>query len=518
MAVLTSVDLPFPPALVFLGVAVVALACRIVYNIYFHPLSKFPGPWYATSTSLTSALISVAKVEPQWLLSLVNKYGTHTPIRVAPQMLLMPMHGALEDIYWDKHLNRKANFYGSGALGPPQLFSTLDGEEHRRLRAAFGGQQWTIGSLKNHSEPLIDDLVKLFTKQMTELATTKKEVQLGEWLAWFAADVMSRLAFGEAFGFVESSGDHLKLLDSWRQGLRFFGLASRWTFLNQFVLKLPFVSSLLLPKSDDKGGMGWLMHQATVKVNQRELEVERGTFEGEQDLLQHCLEARMKGGEPVPKNQKIAHVTLLIQAGVDTTGTGLGNTMRYLLTNPTALRRAQQEIAAADAAGKLSTPIKYEETLEHLPYFGACIKEALRLSPPVTNLFARVVPPEGKVVQGHYIPPGTDVTSYAMVVQRDPEMYERPLMYDPERWLVSKEKTRRMEAASFVFGTGPRICLGKEIALMEMHKVLPEIIRRFDFELLDEGKFTVTGGTGWNEGFNARLSLKSLGDMDKGAG
>ena len=44
--------------------------------------------------------------------------------------------------------------------------------------------QWTIGSLKNNSEPLIDELVELFTKQMTEMATNKKEVQLGEWLAY----------------------------------------------------------------------------------------------------------------------------------------------------------------------------------------------------------------------------------------------------------------------------------------------------------------------------------------------
>ena len=64
-------------ALVLLGAAVFsALALRIVYRLYFHPLAKYPGPWYAASTSLSVALISVFKVEPQWLHSLVKKYGS----------------------------------------------------------------------------------------------------------------------------------------------------------------------------------------------------------------------------------------------------------------------------------------------------------------------------------------------------------------------------------------------------------------------------------------------------------
>ena len=48
----------------------------LLYNRYLHPLAKFPGPWYATSTSLSVAIISVLKIEPQWLQGLVKKYGS----------------------------------------------------------------------------------------------------------------------------------------------------------------------------------------------------------------------------------------------------------------------------------------------------------------------------------------------------------------------------------------------------------------------------------------------------------
>lgn len=120
--------------------------------------------------------------------------------------------------------------------------------------------------------------------------------------------------------------------------------------------------------------------------------------------------------------------------------------------------------------------MKYEEVRVHLPYFVACIKEGLRLHPPADNLFARVTPAGGKQIDGVFVPPGMEVTSNAYIVQRDPELYKPdPDAYRPERWLESPEKANEMDASSFVFGMGSRVCLGKDIALMEMYKLLPEV-------------------------------------------
>ena len=64
-------------ALALLGITVTtALAYRIIYNLYFHPLAKYPGPWYAGAFSLSAALISVFRVEHYWLHSLVKEYGS----------------------------------------------------------------------------------------------------------------------------------------------------------------------------------------------------------------------------------------------------------------------------------------------------------------------------------------------------------------------------------------------------------------------------------------------------------
>lgn len=149
-----------------------------------------------------------------------------------------------------------------------------------------------------------------------------------------------------------------------------------------------------------------------------------------------------------------------------------------MTTTPGVFARARAEIDDADRAGHLSTPVLYEETRRHLPYFAACIKEGVRLNPPATNLFARIVPKGGKVVDRHFVPEGTEITTYAYVMQRDKDLYgEDAEEFNPERWLQSEKRTNELEAVQFSFGMGPRVCIGKDIAYMEMFKLLPEVSR-----------------------------------------
>jgi cytochrome P450 len=150
------------------------------------------------------------------------------------------------------------------------------------------------------------------------------------------------------------------------------------------------------------------------------------------------------------------------------------------LTDPSTLARVRTELDAADSAGLLSTPIRYDETLQHLPFFVACIKEGLRLFPPAPNLFPRVTPKGGKVIDGHYVPGGMDVTSHAYIIQRDKGFYGQDAEeFKPDMWMQSEKKNFELEAAQFTFGIGARMCLGKDVAKLEMYKLLPEVSPKY---------------------------------------
>lgn len=166
-----------------------------------------------------------------------------------------------------------------------------------------------------------------------------------------------------------------------------------------------------------------------------------------------------------------AETLLVLLAGSDTTATSFQALMVYLLTNTRCYEKLIAEIAERDMAGLLSPIPKYDEILENLPYYGACIKEAMRLTPAAPNIFPRVVSKGGLNLYGKIVPEGFEVTSNPWISQRSKEVYgEDSESFRPERWLEDSEKAKDMENYDFTWGYGTRVCLGKNIALMELYK------------------------------------------------
>lgn len=123
-----------------------------------------------------------------------------------------------------------------------------------------------------------------------------------------------------------------------------------------------------------------------------------------------------------------------------------------VLSSPAVYEKLVAEILDADKSGRLSEMITYTEA-QNLPYFQACLKEAMRLRPAVGLNIQRYVPPDGAHIDGTFFPGGTRVALNGWVLHRDQATFGKDAdIFRPERWLEgnAKEMERNMYQASNV--------------------------------------------------------------------
>lgn len=281
-----------------------------------------------------------------------------------------------------------------------------------------------------------------------------------------AYDIISEIGFGAPFGFIEKGEDVGGLIKGFHDGLPAFGLLAR---LHPFTswMKTTFMKKYLVATPADDSGIGVLMRFRDRLIAERLCD---GKDNGRVDLLQTFLDARTEDGKPLNLEYIRAEVLLVLLAGADTTGTQFQGLIHFLLSHPEAYERMMEEIDTAARKGLISDVPQYDEVVTHLPFYVACIRETMRLCPSAPNIFPRYVSEPGMNLYGKFAPAGTEITCNPYIVHRDPELYgDDAEEFRPERWL-NPERAKLYLKYNFGFGYGARVCLGRDIAMMELFK------------------------------------------------
>lgn len=203
------------------------------------------------------------------------------------------------------------------------------------------------------------------------------------------------------------------------------------------------------------------------------------------DLLSMFLKAKAERPEFMTDGRVLTMAVSMAFAGSETTAISLAAVFYYLLKNPQCYHKAVEEINAAVKDGTIEDRptglVSWAES-QKLPYLDACIKEAFRMHPAAGLPMERIVPPQGIEISGEHIPGGTIVGCSAWVIHRRPDIFGADVdSYRPERWLeADKDRLKEMNANMLQFGAGARTCIGKNISLLELYKLIPSFLRRFE--------------------------------------
>ncbi|WJZ82342.1 hypothetical protein VitviT2T_002109 [Vitis vinifera] len=170
----------------------------------------------------------------------------------------------------------------------------------------------------------------------------------------------------------------------------------------------------------------------------------------------------------------------LFAAGTDTTSSTLEWAMAELLHNPETLLKARMELLQTIGQDK---QVK-ESDISRLPYLQAVVKETFRLHPAVPFLLPRRV--EGDAdIDGFAVPKNAQVLVNAWAIGRDPNTWENPNSFVPERFLGLDMDVKGQNFELIPFGAGRRICPGLPLAIRMVHLMLASLIHSYDWKLED---------------------------------
>ncbi|KND88036.1 Pisatin demethylase [Tolypocladium ophioglossoides CBS 100239] len=440
----------------------------------FLRLRHIPGPTLAAWTDLWMVRSQLTGRMHLVLHDLTKKHG---PIaRIAPNWVVCGDPSELRRIWAVRSSWTRSWWYRGMRIDPyrDSSFSTIDDNLHTAIRnkllPGYGGKD--VDNLHQLIDEQVKNLTNLIDKHLSENGGSRV-IDLAEKIQYFSLDVISSLAFGKAFGYMEADQDKFRYIET--TGKTVYILVSTTLIPGVItMLQSPYLK-WIIPSVKDMGGIGEVIKLAEEVVAER--------YGDDRIVKRDMLGSFVAHG----LSQKDTEAEALVQiiAGSDTTATAIRSTMLFIITSPQVYIRFRAEIDTAIREGRISSPITNSEA-QAFEYLQAVILEGLRLWPPAAALYPKVSNKD-EIVCGVHIPAGTNVAWSPWTIMRSKDIFgENAELFCPDRWLGAKKSRRMEQTVMMAFAAGSRWeCLGRNIATIELNKVFVELFRRFDFTLAD---------------------------------
>lgn len=311
-------------------------------------------------------------------------------MRFSPDGISFISASAWKDIYGHYTLGKKSNpidprVYSPYDNGEDDISTIRDDTRHGRVRRVFS-HAFSQRAIKLQ-EPLVRSYIdKLIHRLRTTVEmNTMKEIDVCDMYNRTTFDIMGDLAFGEPLGLLEDD-TRTQWLDE------MFGAVKSEAILD-IVSAYPNLKRLLgflRPESWRRQEEGHYEFSADL-IKKR---FEKGR--DEPDIWNFVLE---KGKNVLSLNEMHNNASAFMMGGTETIATLLSGLTYLLLTNPDKLEKVVVEIRELNDEGDLNFDV-----LSRLPYLNACFEEALRVYPPASEGFPRVIPEGGNLIAGEYLP------------------------------------------------------------------------------------------------------------------
>ncbi|KAJ5824290.1 hypothetical protein N7447_006630 [Penicillium robsamsonii] len=439
----------------------------LVYNVYFHPLAKYPGPKSMAATRLPYIRMILSGQFPQKTKGLHQQYGD--VVRIAPDELSFTDGAAWKAIYGTRvghgQKSKDYRFYAPSAGEAPGIIVSNDAD-HSRFRRLLS-HAFSDSSLRGQ-EPIIKGYIDLLMQRLHEnIEGGTKAVDMVAWYNFTTFDIIGDLAFGEPFDCLKNSNYH--------QWVSIIFSSLKYAAYTNVSRRLPgskYILPYIVPKhvaSQRSTHLALTREKVQGRISKSN---ERPDFFA--NILKH---QNTEKGFSVP--EMISNGSTLIIAGSETTATLLSGVTYLLLRNPRVLAKLQDEIRLAFTTEK---EISFD-SCNKLEYCLAVLTETLRVYPPVAVGLPRVVDAQGDMIAGNWVPGGTVVSVSHLATSHSPTNFADPDQFIPERHLDDPRFANDSKTAMQPFSFGPRNCIGRNLAYVEMRIILARMIFNFDMEL-----------------------------------